>query len=516
MLTRKSFFNRELILLIAFIVLKFVLQYVLINPSYDLHRDEYLHLDQGNHLAAGYVSVPPATAFIAFLIKGLGNSFFWIKFFPALFGGLTLVVVWLIIKELNGGFYAQLLAATALTFSIILRINILFQPNSLDILCWTLVYYVLIKFIHTRQNKWLIWGGVYFAIGFLNKYNILFLTAGIVPALLLTDQRTVFKNKYLYIAAAISLILITPNLIWQYRQGFPVVHHMKELTDTQLVNSSRSDFILHQFLFFIGGIFILITAFISFFIYPPFRPYKFIFWSYVFTLLIFIYLRAKDYYSIGLYPVLIAFGSVYTGNILQYGKRYFLKSILIVLIIVMMIPPLYAIFPILNPGALQKKAKNLEALGVLKWEDGKNHSLPQDFSDMLGWKELAAKVTAIYDSVPHKENTLVICDNYGQAGAINYYTTDKSLQALSFNADYVYWFPENKNIHTIILVKTLGNEPLRPEEKPFFDSVQQLASIQDRFAREYGTRVFLLSGAKPIVKPYLLQKAEKERKSYQQ
>lgn len=37
--------------LFLFIIAKFILQYVLVSPEYDLQRDEYLHLDQGNHLA---------------------------------------------------------------------------------------------------------------------------------------------------------------------------------------------------------------------------------------------------------------------------------------------------------------------------------------------------------------------------------------------------------------------------------------------------------------------------------
>ena len=28
---------------------------------------------------------------------------------------------------------------------------------------------------------------------------------------------------------------------------------------------------------------------------------------------------------------------------------------------------------------------------LLKWEDLQHHPLPQDFSDMLGWEEMAAK-----------------------------------------------------------------------------------------------------------------------------
>ena len=53
--------NRNLVLL-GLILLKFILQYTLIDPVYELHRDEFLHLDQARHLAWGYTSVPPVTS----------------------------------------------------------------------------------------------------------------------------------------------------------------------------------------------------------------------------------------------------------------------------------------------------------------------------------------------------------------------------------------------------------------------------------------------------------------------
>ena len=74
------------VILLCFIGLKFAIQYTLIGPEYELHRDEFLHLDQADHLAWGYLSVPPVTSVISCIIKMLGNSVFWIKFFPALFG----------------------------------------------------------------------------------------------------------------------------------------------------------------------------------------------------------------------------------------------------------------------------------------------------------------------------------------------------------------------------------------------------------------------------------------------
>jgi hypothetical protein len=135
----------------GFILLKFFLQYFLLSADYDLQRDEYLHLDQAHHLAWGYLSVPPFISWISYIIYLLGNSVFWIKFFPALFGALTIFVVWKAIEELNGNYFALILGATCVLFSALLRLNTLYQPNSFDVLCWTMLYFIIVKFINTEN-----------------------------------------------------------------------------------------------------------------------------------------------------------------------------------------------------------------------------------------------------------------------------------------------------------------------------------------------------------------------------
>ncbi len=59
--------NKERVLLLAFVPLKFVIQYAVVHPGFELHRDEFLHLDQANHLAWGYLSVPPFTSWVSLL-----------------------------------------------------------------------------------------------------------------------------------------------------------------------------------------------------------------------------------------------------------------------------------------------------------------------------------------------------------------------------------------------------------------------------------------------------------------
>src|SRR5688572_18374503 len=280
--------KKETALLFAIIILKFILQYALVNPVYELHRDEYLHLDQARHLAWGYYSIPPLTSWIAWLIFQLGGGEFWVKFFPVLFGTLTIIVVWETVKELKGTLFAFALSGLAILLSVLLRINMLFQPNSFDILAWTFIFFAFVKYINTENSKWIYLGAIAFALGFLNKYNIAFLVIGLLPAILTTKHRKIFLNKHLYYAIAITILLISPNLAWQYQNNFPVFHHMKELASTQLENINRMDFIKEQILFFIGSFFVIIAALVSFFQYAPFRRYQVLFWSFLFTITLFI------------------------------------------------------------------------------------------------------------------------------------------------------------------------------------------------------------------------------------
>ncbi|MGE5428243.1 MAG: glycosyltransferase family 39 protein [Methylococcaceae bacterium] len=484
-------------LLFGLIILKFILQYNLIDPIYELHRDEFLHLDQARHLAWGYQSVPPVTSVISYIILLLGNGIFWVKFFPALFGALTILIVWRTIEALEGGWFALLLGSISILLSVLLRINTLYQPNSLDILSWTLLYYLLIRFIQSDRPNWLYMAAIIMAIGFLNKYNIAFLILGLLPALLLTEHRKVFVNKHLYGAAALALLLILPNLVWQYQNNFPVIHHLNELAATQLVNVNRSDFLKEQIMFFLGAIFVILAAFIGFIIYPPFKKYRVVGWSYLFTIVLFVFFRAKGYYAIGLYPVLLAFGAVYIEK-LSYGRRSgYLRPVALIIPILLFFPMWQIAFPNRTPQQIRQKAGMYEAYGMLRWEDGKNHALPQDFADMLGWKELARKVDSAYAMVPEPENTMILCDNYGQAGAINYYSSHPNIGAVSMNADYINWMKLDKPIQYFIRVKEAGDNGQEMEKTaPFFESAVKIGEITNPYAREKGTTIYLFRNVK--------------------
>src|SRR5688500_15490913 len=144
---------------------------------------------------------------------------------------------------------------------------------------------------------------------------------------------------------AFALLLVSPNLWWQYQNGFPVVTHMQELTERQLVNVNRADVIKDQILYFLPAFFVFIAALLSFFLYNPFRYYWVFLWSCVCTLLVFLYFRAKGYYAIGLYPCLAAFGSVYLERLTRRSWKVYLRPIAVLVIVLDFIPLLQVAFP---------------------------------------------------------------------------------------------------------------------------------------------------------------------------
>ena len=176
--------------------------------------------------------------------------------------------------------------------------------------------------------------------------------------------------------------------------------------------------------------------------------------------------------------------------------------------------PIYNVaFPNKSPEYIAQHSESYKKLGLLRWEDGKDHLLPQDFADMLGWRELALKVDSIYLSLPDKNNTLILCDNYGQAGAINYYTKQK-LNAVSFNADYINWFDLSREFVNLIRVKEADevNAELQ-ETSPFFQNSILADSITNQYAREYGTAIFAFIGAKIDIRERIRDEID-EKKNY--
>ena len=185
----------------------------------------------------------------------------------------------------------------------------------------------------------------------------------------------------------------------------------------------------------------------------------------------------------------------------------------IFLVVIIFIPMTDIAFPNKTPDRMVKEKDKYSKFGMLTWEDGKEHHLPQDFADMLGWKELAKKVDSVYLEISVGGNTLVLCDNYGQAGAINYYTK-QGICAVTFSADYIHWFDLSKDyVHLIRVKEGWEREREMKETSPHFQYSKLADSITNQYAREKGTLIFTFQNAKIDINERIKQELS-DRKTF--
>lgn len=501
--------NNRLLYILALI--KIIIPYFLQHAGYELHRDELLYMAEGQHLAMGFMEVPPMLSLFAWVTHLLGGGIFWVKLWPSLFGAATFLVAGKIVQSLGGKNFAIVLLFLPFIFGVYLRIFFLFQPNPPEIFFWTMIAYSIIRYTQTCQHKWLYLFGISVGLGMLSKYSVSFYTVAIISGLLFTQQRKVLKNKHFWYASLIGFIIFIPNLTWQYLHHFPVVYHMQALRQTQLQYISPADFLINQVLFNLPCFFIWLSGLI----YTLFsKRYRFIGLGYVVIITLLLLGHGKDYYAMGVYPVLFAFGSVTLEKFAVKGRKKW-RLAFIIFPVLTGIPFLPVLLPILPPGQLADlyARTHISKTGLLKWEDLKDHPLPQDFADMLGWKEMAKKVAKAYNQLDDssKNNVFIFCNNYGMAGAVNYYGAKWGLpQAYSDNASFLYWLPANKYIQDIILVTDDPHEDQHDFAKGFV-SVTKVDSVTSPYAKEKGDYIYLFKGADDHFREFFKSKIKKDQ-----
>ena len=482
---------------LVFALLKFASGYFLISPGYDLQRDEYLYLNQSQHLAWGYLEVPPLIAAQGWVALALGGGEGWVRFWPFLWGAGTVYLVMRLAQRLGGGWFATALAGSCYLASAYARLNLLFQPNSFEVFGFVFCLYALVCFLQEAQPHYLYWLGLGLGLGLLNKYTTLFFVAALGGALLLAPARRLLLNRHFWGAAGLALLLWLPNVLWQIRHGVPFLHHMALLKSTQLVHVDPLDFWKAQLLMCLPATWVWIPGLLALLLGRAFRPYRAVGWVAVLGVGLLAALHGKDYYALGYYPVLFAFGAVWWEARLNPAPaprrlrwQQVLKPVLVALPMVFLLFFLPLLFPVRSPAAMAALRPKYAHLGVYRWEDGREHALPQDYADMLGWHELADKTWAAYQSLPDsvRAHTLIHCANYGQASAINYYNRHRLLPpANSLNGSFIYWYRMPAPCQAILIV----DDELHPELGPHFRDYRRVGEISNPYAREHGTAIIL-------------------------
>jgi hypothetical protein len=480
-------------------ILKFVFPFLAQDPVYEPHRDEFLYLAEGRHLAWGYLEAPPLMSLLGFFSNLLGGGTFWIKIWPSLFGSLTWLITARLILSLGGRWFALVLGFLPFVFGYFTHVHFMFQPNFLEVFFWTLMAYGLISHAQTGKATGLWLAGVGLGLGMMSKYSVAIFAVSLLVGFLINGETRIWLNKHFYYALLLALILFLPNLIWQYVHGFPVVYHMRELERQQLEKVSRSGFLLDQLWFNLPSVYIWVAGWWWVSFSREGRPFRFLGLAIILALGVLFLAHGKSYYGMGAYPLLFGFGAVvlerWTENrflALRYAMLAFtfFSGCLIDLVSL----------PILAPGHLAHyyaKMGFYRRMGFLRWEDQRDHPLPQDFADMLGWEEMAQKIARIYGNLSPEEKSQVLIDgdNYGEIAATNYYGARYHLPtAMGHQANFLLWVPPNFYQSNIIILVTDDREEIHSEFCSGFRYAAVEDSLTDPLSREFRTEILLLKG----------------------
>ncbi|TCJ13277.1 glycosyltransferase family 39 protein [Flaviaesturariibacter flavus] len=487
--------RNEKLLWIVLIGIKLLVPFLVPAGAFELHRDEYLYYAQGQHLAPGFLENPPMVGFLGWLSSLAGGGFFAIRLWPAVFGAATLWLALKICRGFGGGPYAQLLTGIGFLLSAFLRIHILFQPNFLDIFFWTLAAWFTQRYLLRQQRRDLFALAVTLALGWWAKYSVLFFVLALFGAIVLSPQRRWLARRDFWLAITLGLVLILPNIYWQWQQNWPLVHHMEELRETQLKYLSKTTFLKEQLLMFLPACFLWIGGLWWLLRSSRFRVFGLL---YLGVLVLLMLGSGKGYYALGIYPMMLAAGGAWMESLL--GRTVNLRVAAALLILVIGFPIIFLMLPLQAPREMAafNERWGFRDIGILRWEDLRDHELQQDFADMLGWKEIARKTYDFYDALPSsvQDSTVIYARNYGYAGSLLYYVKDKRFRRslICDNGTFLLWIPERLPYRHLLFV---GEERPPKSDSVFehFGNITVVDSCTNPLSRQYGTQILFFENA---------------------
>ncbi len=451
--------------ILVWMAVAMILLHCLTNNQYGFHRDELNFIEDGRHLAWGYVDCPPFTPFVAHIAETLfGTSLVGIRFFPAVAQGLVLILTGLMVRRMGGNRWAQVIAAGAAAISPTAQtLGSIFMYVSFDFLWWVVVAYGVVSLLKTGDARWWLAIGAAIGLGLLTKLTIAFLVAGLAVGVLFTPARRYLKSPWLWAGVAVALLIFLPNLLWMAQHDFISLQklffiHARDVRDgfykwfllDQLYSASHAASV---YLWALGLYFFWRSGSIGRSSsaptestetdFPQFPHYCPLVWMYAVPLVGFLATQGRGYYLAPAYPMLIAGGAYYVGEAVCHltpAKRNARYSWLYYILVI---------------GGMISATMAMPVVPVNSFWWKMADSSHQLFRDEVGWPEMVKTVADIRDTVSLEERPRlgILTANYGEAGAINVYGPTYSLpHAISGMDSYWLWGYGDPPPETVIVV----------------------------------------------------------------
>jgi hypothetical protein len=472
---RYIFSGSAIVFLIAAVAL---LLHLYAAHNYGYFPDELYFIACGNHLAWGYVDMPPLIAAMMKIARVLfGDSLQSIRFFAALAGAANILLAGRIARELGGGRFAMGLAAlSVLVASANLSMTHYMSMNAFEPLFWMGFALLVIRIIKTGNQKLWLWAGLIAGIGLNNKYSMAFFCLGVVVGLLLTRERRAFLQPWIWIAALIASLLILPNFLWNVQNHFPFLELMANIrrSGTNMA-FSQLKFLGIQVIFLLPMTLPIWLSGLYWYLFSKDgRPYRVLGYTYLVVLAIMFLPNGKPYYLLPVYPMLMAAGAVLLEKYFSRPRLQWAKPSYVIILVIFGISGIPFSIPVLSPEAYIRYSTMMH-FAPPPIERVRLGPMPHFFADQFGWEEMTQVVAKAYDSLPadERKNTAILTNNYAEAGAIDFLGRKYGLpHAISGNQNYYLWGPDGFTGDSVL---TMGFS--RQKLESYFSSIEEVGTV---------------------------------------
>jgi len=457
------------------------------NQHYGFFRDELYFIVCGRHPDWGYVDQPPLLPLIAAFTDWLApGSLTVLRALSAAIAAANILATVLLVRLLGGRAFAQWIAGLCVLLAPIQLVGGMFLFTDLFLpLAWMGCSALLIRMLGTGdQRGWIPFGAI---VGFAlwSKYLILFDLVALALTLPFTPLRRALLTRWPYLGALIALIIIAPNLVWQWRHGWPFLELGAAGANGKNVALSLPAYLWSQVILLNPGAAIVWIAGLAAVTFSPrWRLYRLFALQWAVLMLIEVASHGKDYYAASLYPPLFAFGA---AAIEALVRPLAVRGALVAVILAIGLIGLPMALPVLPIDSFIAYQNALGAKPVAR-ERGDLAALPQTFADMFGWREMAKAVSEVYWALPADDRAKAVFGgrNYGEAAAVDVFG-DRLPPSISGHNNYFLWGPRGHDGEVIILLR---RDP--DEEKNGYASVEVAGRIENPYAMPYETNLFIL------------------------
>jgi len=458
--------------------------------------DELLHIETGNNLAFGFMEFPPMIGILALLQNLFESESIYVHHLSVhLAAVLILIIVSRIIVELGGSTKAVFLVLLCIIIAPAFgRSHQLFQPVVFSQLFWVLNFYFLMMYVRHLDRKYLWFLTFGATLAFLTKYDAVFFIGGAASLLFFKQTRQALIAHKFWWNIVTFILLISPNVVWQILNDFPVFKMFDRLYETQLDQIEPLE-VLQDIILSLNPLTLLITipAIISLFLQSMKRnrPLS----ASIFLSVVFLFLsKGKGYYFFPIALTILPFGGIFWERIILARKKWLIYPVGISLCAgVLLIPFGMPLFSLNNYLEHDYPYENREVVVGGEYNVAFEERYTTD-----KWNITLKELKAVYDGLPsiEREKALIWGKHYAQAGAVNLFGESSGLpKAFSLHGSFYNWIPDGNIPETTICLSYNVGEFFNE----YFDEVVKVKTIYNPYAEneeELHQHIYICKGPK--------------------